>query len=437
MGDMKMNIGLISLGCAKNQVDSEEILSYFARNSFNIVSDLSIADVIVINTCGFLAASIKEAYGVIDEAHEYGKPLVVVGCLPERNEEKLRQDKPFIDAIIPIHDYPNFSIKFQSVVDKVKLTGNIENTKRIYSTPSYQAYLKISDGCNNRCTFCMIPLIRGSFHSIPLETLKIEMDDIAKDKIQELVIISQDTTRYGTDHPELKQNICTLLKEALKHEEFKFIRLLYLYPDEITDELIDLIASNPRLTPYFDIPVQHASSSILKRMNRRGDEIFLKDLFKKIRTKVPNAILRTTLIVGFAGETEEDFKILEDFVKEIKFDHLGAFTYSPEDGTVGEKLPNQVPERIKKQRYQKIMKIQQKISFENNQKRIGKTSYGLIVGFDEEKKAYLVRCGFNAPDEIDGNIYCYSDNEYNLGDKIYFEVVDADNYDLYGKIITL
>lgn len=435
MGDMKMNIGLISLGCAKNQVDSEEILSYFARNSFNIVSDLSIADVIVINTCGFLAASIKEAYGVIDEAHEYGKPLVVVGCLPERNEEKLRQDKPFIDAIIPIHDYPNFSIKFQSVVDKVKLTGNIENTKRIYSTPSYQAYLKISDGCNNRCTFCMIPLIRGSFHSIPLETLKIEMDDIAKDKIQELVIISQDTTRYGTDHPELKQNICTLLKEALKHEEFKFIRLLYLYPDEITDELIDLIASNPRLTPYFDIPIQHASDSLLRAMHRRGNSEYLRNLILKIREKVPNAILRTTLIVGFPGETEEDFKCLQDFIEFAKFDHLGVFTYSREKGTPSYSLPNQIHSNIKAKRYNEIMKQQAIISYAQNKKHLGEEVEAIITGYDEDSLAYQATCYFLAPDDIDGALFVYSDKPLDVGDFVKVKIVNTSIYDFEGEVV--
>ena len=430
-----MNIGLISLGCAKNQVDSEEILSYFARNSFNIVSDLSIADVIVINTCGFLAASIKEAYGVIDEAHEYGKPLVVVGCLPERNEEKLRQDKPFIDAIIPIHDYPNFSIKFQSVVDKVKLTGNIENTKRIYSTPSYQAYLKISDGCNNRCTFCMIPLIRGSFHSIPLETLKIEMDDIAKDKIQELVIISQDTTRYGSDLVGQNINTCTLLREALKHESFDYIRLLYLYPDEITDELIELIGSEKRLTPYFDIPIQHSVDHVLADMHRRGNHDFLVNLFKKIREKVPHAILRTTLIVGFPGETEEDFNELLAFVKETKFDHLGVFTYSPEEGTIGATLPNQVPERTKKKRLNQIMKAQAAISFKANQQRIGEVIDVTITGYDSENYCYEGMCYIFAPDDIDGKLYIFSDDELEIGKSYKAEIINASAYDLDCKVI--
>lgn len=432
-----MNVGFISLGCAKNKVDSEEILSYLVRNGFEVVSDPELSDIIIVNTCGFIEASKKEAIDTILEMLTYKKVTVAIGCLVERYYDDLVKEIPEVDLFVPIRDYYRFGELFQKVVKDRTLEGKIDPTKRVYSTPDYQAYLRISEGCNNCCTYCAIPLIRGHFRSIPLETLKVEMDELDRKGIKELVVISQDTTRYGSDLVGQNINTCTLLREALKHESFDYIRLLYLYPDEISDELIDLIGKNPRLTPYFDVPVQHASSSVLKRMNRRGDEVLLKGLFKKIRNKVPNAILRTTLIVGFAGETEEDFKILEDFVKEVRFDHLGAFTYSPEDGTIGAKLPNQVPGRIKKQRYQKIMKLQQKISYENNQKRIGKTSDGLIVGFDEEKNAYLVRCGFNAPDEIDGNIYCYSENEYNLGDKIYFEVVDADNYDLYGKIITL
>lgn len=430
-----MKVGIVSLGCAKNLVDSESIAYLFQDNNVDIVNNVEDADIILVNTCGFIEASKKESIDTIFEMTKYHKILIVTGCLVERYKDELIKEIPEVDLFVSIKDYPHFADLLNEVLKTKQFKGEISNNKRVISTQPYTAYLKISEGCNNCCTYCAIPLIRGHFRSFKEDELITQAKKLASRGVKELVVISQDTTRYGED---LKNtNIISLLTKLLEIKEFEYIRLLYLYPDEISDELIDLIGKNPRLTPYFDVPVQHASSSVLKRMNRRGDEVFLKDLFKKIRNKVPNAILRTTLIVGFAGETEEDFKILEDFVKEVRFDHLGAFTYSPEDGTIGAKLPNQVPERIKKQRYQKIMKLQQKISYENNQKRIGKTSDGLIVGFDEEKNAYLVRCGFNAPDEIDGNIYCYSENEYNLGDKIYFEVVDADNYDLYGKIITL
>ncbi|HBD06477.1 MAG TPA: 30S ribosomal protein S12 methylthiotransferase RimO [Firmicutes bacterium] len=430
-----MKVGLISLGCAKNQIDSEEVLSYLARNEFIIVGDLSLAEMIIINTCGFLKASKKEAYDVIDEVKEYNVPIVVIGCLAERNEEELKKDKPFVDLVIPIHDYPNFGYKLQKLIKDKKLSGNVENTKRVYSTPSYQAYLKISDGCNNRCTYCTIPLIRGGFHSIPLKTLQIQMDEIASNGVKELVVISQDTTRYGTDHPELKEDICTLLKEALKHEEFKFIRLLYLYPDEITDSLIDLFKDNPRLTPYFDVPIQHSSDKILSRMHRRGDRKYLSSLFKKIREKIPNAILRTTIMVGFPSENEEDIADLLSFMNEVKFDHLGVFTYSREKGTPSYDYDEQVPSKVKAERYNRVMKEQAKISYEQNKKHLGEVMTALITGYDEENLCYRGTSYVFAPDDIDGELSIYSDRELEIGSCVKVKIVNTSIYDLIGELI--
>lgn len=430
-----MKIGLVSLGCAKNQVDSEEVLSFFARNSFDIVSDLAIADIIVINTCGFLRASIKEAYQVIDEMRDYGRPLVVIGCLAERYEERLRRDKPFVDLIIPIHDYPNFAAKFQTLVREQALSGRVEDTKRVLSTPPYQAYLKISDGCNNRCTYCAIPLIRGGFHSIPLETLEIEMNELAEQNIRELVVISQDTTRYGTDHPELNFDICTLLKEALKHEEFKFIRLLYLYPDEISNELIDLFAANPRLTPYFDIPIQHSSDQVLTAMHRRGSREFLLELFAKIRRKVPNAVLRTTLIVGFPGEKDRDFEDLKDFVTRVEFDHLGVFTYSREPGTPSYSFSDQVPTKVKVSRYNQLMQLQAGISYRRNKAHIGQIVDVLILDFDEENLCYRGVCYIFAPDDIDGELFVYSDHPLEYGEFVKARIVNNSVYDLEAEAL--
>ena len=430
-----MKVGIISLGCAKNLVDSETIAYLFKDNNVDIVNEVEQADIILINTCGFIDASKQESIDTIFEMLKYNKILVVAGCLVERYKEELQKEIPEVDLFVAIKDYPHFSELLNEVLKNKHFKGTISNNKRILSTLPFTAYLKISEGCNNCCTYCAIPLIRGKFRSFPQEELVLQARELASKGIKELVVISQDTTRYGEDLHNT--NIVSLLKELLKIEEFVYIRLLYLYPDEISDDLIELIGNNSRLTPYFDIPIQHASSSVLQRMNRRGDEKFLRNLFEKIRIKVPNAILRTTLIVGFAGETEADFEILKHFVKDVRFDHLGTFIYSQEEGTIGNTLPNQIEEDIKEKRYQEIMKLQQQISLENNQKRIGKKSFGLIVGFSQEKSAYLVRSEFNAPDEIDGSIYCYGEEEYNLGDKIFFEIVDADIYDLYGKIITL
>lgn len=430
-----MKVGIISLGCAKNLVDSETIAYLFQDNQIEIVNSVEEADIILINTCGFIESSKQESIDTILEIVQYHKITIVTGCLVERYKEELEKEIPEVDLFISIREYPHFSELLNQVLKNKKLSGTLSNNNRILSTQPFTAYLKISEGCNNCCAYCAIPLIRGKFRSFPQEELVSQAAALAQKGVKELVVISQDTTRYGED---LKNtNIVSLLKELLSIKEFEYIRLLYLYPDEINDELIELIGSNPRLTPYFDIPIQHASSKVLQSMNRRDDEKFLRELFSKIRNKVPNAILRTTLIVGFPGETEEDFAILENFVKDIRFDHLGTFTYSKEEGTVGDLLPNQIDERIKQERYQRIMEIQQKISYENNQKRLGKQSYGLIVGYDEDRNAYLVRSEFNAPDEIDGNIYCFSENEHSLGDKIFFEIINAENYDLYGKIITL
>ena len=429
-----MNVGIVSLGCAKNLVDSETIAYLFQDNEVNIVNDIDEADIILINTCGFIDSSKQESIDTILELAQYNKILVVTGCLVQRYKEELIKEIPEVDLFISISDYPKFPSLLNEVIKNKTFKGEISNNKRVLSTQKFTAYLKISEGCNNRCTYCAIPLIRGGFMSFPLDELINQAKDLVNQGVNELVVISQDTTRYGEDLENV--NIVTLLKELLKIEKLDYIRLLYLYPDEITDELIDLIGKNPRLTPYFDVPVQHASSSVLKRMNRRGDEAFLKDLFKKIRKKVPNATLRTTLIVGFPGEEEEDFDNLVDFIKEVKFDHLGAFTYSQEEGTSSALMDNQIDEEIKQDRYEKIMEIQQRISLENNSKRVGQTSYGLVIGFSEEESAYLIRSGFNAPDGIDGNIYCYSEDELSLGQKVRFEIIEYNEYDLYAKIIT-
>lgn len=427
-----MNIGIVSLGCAKNRVDSETIACLFKDNDYRIVNEIDEADIILVNTCGFIEQSKRESIDTILEMARYDKILIVTGCLVERYKEELKQEIPEVDLFVAIRDYPHFSELLNTVL-KQKMHGELCNDRRVLSTQPFTAYLKISEGCNNRCAYCAIPLIRGSFRSFAQEDLIRQAKKLAEDGVKELVVISQDTTRYGEDLEGV--SIVTLLKELLKIEALSYIRLLYLYPDEISDELIDLIGQNERLTPYFDIPIQHASSSVLKRMRRRGDGQFLKSLFIRIRNRVPNAVLRTTLIVGFPGETEEDFAALENFVREVRFDHLGTFTYSPEEGTPGAKMENQIPEEIKVDRYNRIMELQRTISRENNIRRIGMTSYGLIVGYDDEKCAYLVRSGFNAPDEIDGNIYCYGAEIYPLGERIRFEIVDADDYDLYGKII--
>lgn len=428
-----MKFGLISLGCAKNRVDSEEIISLMLKNGFVLESNPVLCDLIIINTCGFIEDSKKEAIDTIFEMLDYHKITVVVGCLVQRYKAQLEKEIPEVDLYISIREYASFIPLLNKVIHK-KLKGELIHGDRYLSTPTYTAFLKISEGCNNRCNYCAIPLIRGSFHSFPFANLINEAKHLASKGVKELVVISQDTTRYGSDLTN-PINIITLLKELLKIESFAYVRLLYLYPDEISDELISLIGKEERLTPYFDIPIQHSSTSVLKSMARRGDESFLRNLFLKIRKRVKNAILRTTLIVGYPTETIDDFNSLCAFIKEIEFDHLGVFAYSQEDGTVGGNIKETVSMKEKERRKEVIMSIQQEISSKKNKLHIGEIMKGLITAYDEEKCAYKVRSYWNAPDEIDGNIYLYSNRELNEGEVVEFKIVDSGIYDLFAEII--
>ena len=430
-----MKVGLVSLGCAKNLVDSEAILALMKNNDFEIVSSPSEADVIIVNTCGFIESSKQESINTILEMASYNALLVVTGCLVQRYKEELEKELPEVDLFVPIRDYDKLGELISEKMKIKKMVGCFDFSSRVLSTPFYTAYLKISEGCNNRCTYCAIPLIRGSFVSYPLENLVNQAKDLASKGVKELVVISQDTTRYGSDFEGQNITTVTLLKELLKIKEFSYIRLLYLYPDELSDELIELMGKEERLTPYFDLPIQHSSSRLLQSMNRRGDREFLLSLIKKIRDKVPNAILRTTLIVGFPGETEEDIEDLKSFIQEVKFDHLGCFTYSLEEGTVSATFENQIDEETKQQRYESIMKIQAQISLENNKKRVGQTFKGIIIDYDEEHDDYLFRCAWNAPDDIDGNIYIKSEEPLEEGKEISVVIEDYDTYNLYGRII--
>ncbi|MDY3889515.1 MAG: 30S ribosomal protein S12 methylthiotransferase RimO [Bacilli bacterium] len=430
-----MKVGLVSLGCAKNLVDSEAILALMKNNDFEIVSSPSEADVIIVNTCGFIESSKQESINTILEMASYNALLVVTGCLVQRYKEELEKELPEVDLFVPIRDYDKLGELISEKMKIKKMVGCFDFSSRVLSTPFYTAYLKISEGCNNRCTYCAIPLIRGSFVSYPLENLVNQAKDLASKGVKELVVISQDTTRYGSDFEGQNITTVTLLKELLKIKEFSYIRLLYLYPDELSDELIELMGKEERLTPYFDLPIQHSSSRLLQSMNRRGDREFLLSLIKKIRDKVPNAILRTTLIVGFPGETEEDIEDLKSFIQEVKFDHLGCFTYSLEEGTASATFENQIDDETKQQRYESIMEIQAQISLENNKKRVGQTFKGIIIDYDEEHDDYLFRCAWNAPDDIDGNIYIKSEEPLEEGKEISVVIEDYDTYNLYGRII--
>ena len=424
-------VGIISLGCSKNLVDSENILGLLDKYKYKIVGSADEADIIIINTCGFINSSKKESIDTILEFINRGKKVVVTGCLVERYYDDLVKEIPEVDLFLPIRDYPRFNELLSKIDDELKdTTAGVSDEYRVISTGKYSAYLKIGEGCSNHCAYCAIPLIRGEFASRSMESILKEASKLAKDGYKEIIVLQQDTTKYGVDLNN-GENIVKLLKELLKIKEFDYIRLLYLYPDEITDELIELIGKEERLTPYFDIPIQHSETKILKAMNRRGDKKDLVNLFKKIREKVPNAILRTTVMVGFPGETKRDFDNLKEFIETIRFDHLGAFKYSREENTPAYDFPNQVRESTKDKRLNEIMKLQQKISYSKNKEHVGSIMTGLVIG--KEKDLYLLRSYFNAPDDIDGKIFFKSNRNLELGEKVKVKITDSFIYDLLGE----
>ena len=424
-------VAIISLGCAKNLVDSENILGLLIKNHYQVVSNKEEADILIINTCGFIEASKRESISVILDNINGKQKVVVTGCLVNRYVDELKKEIPEVDLWIPIRDYARFNQLLASLDKDITNYEGLNDNYRLVSTGSYSAYLKIGEGCSNCCTYCAIPLIRGPYVSRPFDSIIDEAKYLAKQGYKELIVLEQDTTRYGLDLKD-KKTIVDLLKELIKINGLEYIRLLYLYPDEITDELIDLIAKEEKLTPYFDIPIQHSEDKILKSMNRRGDKKYLTELFNKIRNKIPHAILRTTVMVGFPGETESDFKGLMKFIEEIKFDHLGAFKYSKEEGTASYSFSHQVRESTKQRRLEEVMELQQKISYEQNKKLIGETMTGLVVG--KENGYYLLRSYFNAPDDVDGKILFSSSKELKEGDKVDVLIKESYVYDLYGEL---
>ena len=423
-------VALISLGCAKNLVDSENILGLLLKNHYKIVNNKDEADIIVINTCGFIESSKKESIDVILDNINKKQKVVVTGCLVNRYKEELAKEIPEVDLWIPIKDYPRFNQLLASLDSDITNFEGLNDNYRLVSTGSYSAYLKIGEGCSNCCTYCAIPLIRGPYVSRPYEDIIKEAKKLAFDGYKELIVLEQDTTRYGLDLKG-KKTIVDLLKGLLEIKELAFIRLLYLYPDEISDELIDLIAKEERLTPYFDIPIQHSEDHILKAMNRRGNKEYLTHLFNKIKAKIPNAVLRTTIMVGFPGETKEDFNNLLKFVSDIKFDHLGAFTYSREEGTKSYDFPQQVRASTKQKRLDELMSLQQKISYDLNKKHIGEVMTGLVVG--QENGYYLLRSYWNAPDDVDGKILFTAKSSISEGDIVKVKILESYVYDLYGE----
>ena len=452
-----MNVGFVSLGCSKNLIDTEVTIGLFKDHNYTIVNNPSKADIIVINTCGFIEEAKEEAINTILEMAEYKKKnckyLIVMGCLVQRYCKELEKSLPEVDLFIPIQEYDKLWNIIENYIKLNKKSENKETSKKIseikqmpmlkqpeflnreITTGKNYAYIKIGEGCSNKCTYCAIPYIRGPFVSRKMEDIIEEAKMLAKKGIKELIVIAQDTTKYGVDIYG-KPKLANLLEELSKIEEIKWIRFLYSYPEGITQELIDLVATNNKITKYFDIPIQHISNKILKTMNRKTSKQQIENLIKNIREKIPNVVLRTSLIVGFPGETKDDFIELQDFIKKANFDRLGTFMYSKEDGTPAEKLPNQIHGNTKKSRYNKIMKIQNEISKQIMKKRIGTKCDVLIEDMSFDRKYYIGRTIQDAPD-IDGIIYIKNIGNKNLLDQIITcEIEDiSGEYDLVGKII--
>lgn len=424
--------GIISLGCPKNRVDSEHILGLLKRIGYKVVNSTEDADIVFINTCGFITDAKKESIETILENIGTEKKVVVTGCLVERYLKDLKKEIPEVDLWIPIKDYGIFATRLKEIDPEITFSNGLDYHYRLISSGPFTSYLRIGEGCSNHCSYCAIPLIRGEYVSRPLEEIVEEAKHLASIGIKELVVLEQDTSKYGLDFKN-GTNIVVLLKKLLEIKDFDYIRLLYLYPDEVTDELIELIGSNPRLTSYFDIPIQHSEDHILKAMNRRGNKQDLLNLFSKIRNKVDNAIIRTTIMVGFPGETEEDVDNLIEFMKEVKFDHVGAFAYSREEDTPSYDFSNQIDEETKQARLDRVMKAQQSISYRNNKGHVGKIMEGLI--FAKEHNHYLFRSYYNAPDNIDGKIIVESKVPLSIGQKVKVKITEAFVYDLIGEAI--
>lgn len=453
-----MKVGFVHLGCSKNLIDTEATIGLFKKHKFEIINDETKADMIIINTCGFIDSAKEEAINTILEMAEYKKDkckyLVVMGCLVQRYYEDLIKALPEVDLFIKIEEYDKLWDKIEDLIKRDIVTNSKKKTSkkildipempmltqeeflnRTITTGKNYAYLKIGEGCSNRCTYCAIPYIRGSFVSRRKEEIIEEANGLAKQGIKELIIIAQDTTKYGVDlYGESK--LAELLEEVSKIEGIKWIRFLYSYPEGITDELMEVVAKNSKIAKYFDIPIQHISDTILKKMNRRTSKKQIQDLINKIRSKIPNVTLRTSLIVGFPGETEENFEELLAFVKEAKFDKLGVFMYSKEDGTPAAKLPNQIHGNTKKARYNQIMKAQQSISRENLEKNLNKELEVLIEDISFDGKYYIGRTMQDVP-EMDGLVYIKNKKPQNRNIMNHFvtcKVVEISDYDLIAEM---
>ena len=440
-----MKIGMVSLGCAKNQTDAEIMLGILAQKGHKIVNAPEDAEVIIVNTCGFITPAKQESIDTILEMARYKSEgncrlLIATGCLSERYNTEMEQEIPELDAIIGTGDFD----KIEKIIEKAEKGEKIcifghqdytlpENLPRILSTPFYTAYLKIADGCDNNCTYCAIPKIRGHYKSRNFEDIIEEAVRLSENGVKELILIAQDTTRYGIDlygEPSLAR----LLEELCKIEKIHWIRTHYFYTEAITDELIRVMAENEKICPYVDMPIQHINNDILRRMARRTNKHQIEERIKSIRENIPDVSIRTSIIAGFPGETDEQFDELLEFVKEIKFDRMGVFAYSKEEDTPAYDFPDQINEEIKERRKNALMEIQQKISLAKNKAKIGTVQEVLCEGYDRDNFMYFGRSRADSID-VDGKVYFAADDEVEIGTFVKVEILDADEYDLTGRTL--
>ena len=433
-----MKVGFISLGCSKNLVDTEMTIGIFKEHQYKIVNDINEAEAIIINTCGFIESAKQEAIDTILEMAEYKekgicKYLIVMGCLVERYEKELKKALPEVDLFIPIKDYEQIWEKIENLFNNKTLNNsNLDYLNRVITTGNTTAYLKIAEGCSNRCTYCAIPYIRGPYISRPFEEIIEEAKGLAEKGYKEIIVIAQDTTKYGIDNYG-KPRLAELLTELSKIEGFKWIRFLYAYPESITDELIEVVKNNNKICKYFDIPIQHISNPVLKRMNRKTTGEIIEKLIEKIKKEIPEVVLRTSLIVGFPGETEKDFEELYNFVAKANFDKLGVFKYSKEDGTPAARLPEQIHYKTKIKRHEKIMSFAQKISKQKLTEKIGKEYEVLIETQTFDGKFYVGRTYMDIPEE-DGLVFIPNTKPNLENTWIKVTITDVKDYDLIGEI---
>ncbi|MCX7921812.1 MAG: 30S ribosomal protein S12 methylthiotransferase RimO [Clostridia bacterium] len=441
---MKKQIGVVSLGCPKNLVDSEIMLGLLKKEDYEITSDKENAEIIIVNTCGFIETAKQESINTILEMaklkNDKCEILIVTGCMAERYKEDIIKEIPDVDAVLGTGNYTEIAnvIKKAYSGEKTVLYGKLNEmdyleNERIVSTNKGYAYLKISEGCDNCCTYCIIPSLRGRYRSRKIEEILREARQLAENGIKEVILVAQDTTRYGIDIYKEKK-LVDLIQKLSELEGIEWIRLLYCYPEEIDDKLIEEIASNNKVCNYLDIPIQHSSDKVLKAMGRRGNEKDVRGLINKLRQKIPDITIRTSLIVGFPGEDEEDFNNLYNFVNELKFERLGVFTYSREEDTPAAKMKQQVPKKIKEKRCDIIMNLQKDISGEKNKNRVGIVYKAIVEGVADDGIFYVGRTYAEAP-EIDGEIYFTSQEPLNNGEFVNIKILNTDDYDLIGEVV--